>query len=208
MEAANNPININISKNDEKTPIPYSEFKKYIIVNNIELQRELKASIENVKTLEATIAEKESEEDKYDNRIRYMKGLIQNLNEIKLEYSYLHDKENEKFKLVNKQLNSVKYKHMKNYICGLIIFIANIILKYSDYLTNSNITNLIIYLSYSFVLCYTVHVLFQNYTTISIDEQKLKKSITLLDSQIKEKKIEIKKIEDATLSLDNWVCEI
>ena len=208
MEAANNPININISKNDEKTPIPYSEFKKYIIVNNIELQRELKASIENVKTLEATIAEKESEEDKYDNRIRYMKGLIQNLNEIKLEYSYLHVKENKKFKLVNKQLNSVKYKHMKNYICGLIIFIANIILKYSDYLTNSNITNLIIYLSYSFVLCYTVHVLFQNYTTISIDEQKLKKSITLLDSQIKEKKIEIKKIEDATLSLDNWVCEI
>ncbi len=208
MDATNNPINININQKEDEKNNPYSEFKDYIITNNIELQRELKASIENVKMLQAIVDEKESEEDKYDNRVRYMKGLIQNLNELKLEYSYLHGKENEKFKLVNKELNSIKYKHIKNYVYCLIIVIANILMQYSEYLSNSNIIILIIYLFNCFILCYSLHKLFQNYTSMTNEEKNLKKSTILLDSQIKEKKLEIKKIEDATTSLDNWVCEI
>ena len=74
-----NPINININKNEnENQKNPYDTLKYYIIINNIEFEKEFKSCIETIKILEATICEKETEEDKYDNRVRYMKGLIQN----------------------------------------------------------------------------------------------------------------------------------
>ena len=86
MESVN-PINITISKSSENSPNLYNEFREYVIQNNVQLQKEVKENIQLVKELEATVSEKETEEDKSDTRVRYMKGLLQNLNELKIDYS-------------------------------------------------------------------------------------------------------------------------
>ena len=91
-----NPININISKSTENSPNPYNEFREYVIQNNVVLQKELKENIQQVKELEASLAEKETEEDKSDTRLRYMKGLLQNLNELKTDYLNVTQKTEEK----------------------------------------------------------------------------------------------------------------
>ena len=203
-----NPININISNSDEQKSDPYSKFKEYVIINNIELQKELKISIETVKQLEATVSEKEAEEDKYDNRVRYMKGLIQNLNELKTEYVYLENKENEKTKLSTKFVSSLHSIHIHNYTYCLIIFISNIIRQYITHLFNNYALIIIINLFSCIILCYSLHKLFHNYNSMKNEEKVFKNTICLINSQIKEKKAEIKKIEESTLTLDNWICEI
>ena len=65
----------------------YNEFKDYIIKNNIILQEENKNFIETITSLKEKIETYEEAEDKYDTRTRYMKGLLQNLNELKKDYS-------------------------------------------------------------------------------------------------------------------------
>ena len=202
------PININISSNEEQKNSSYNEFKEYVIINNIELQKELKVSIETVKLLEATVSEKEAEEDKYDNRVRYMKGLIQNLNELKTEYIYLEKKENEKNKLFAKFISDFHNTHTINYVYGIIILIISIIMNYNTCLFNNFIITLIFVTCNTFILCYSVHKIFENYTIMKNEEKVFKNNTNLINLQIKEKKNEIKKIEESTLSLDNWICEI
>lgn len=201
------PINITISSNDESKNNPYDEFKKYVIINNIELQKELKTNIQTIKNLEAIVSEKETEEDKYDNRVRYMKGLIQNLNELKLEYSYLENKENEKNKLTNKFINDLRNKHTIIYMYSLGLFISNIIRQYCIYLFNNNYY-IIINLFECIILCYSLHKLFENYNIMKYEEKVCKNKTNLINSYIKEKKNEIKKTEESTMSLDNLICEI
>ena len=61
--------------NDELTET-YAEFKKYIIVNNIDLQKRVDNSSVKIKELEIEIKDLQEMEEKNDNRIRYMKGLL------------------------------------------------------------------------------------------------------------------------------------
>lgn len=99
MSITTQPININISK-ENKEP-QYNEFKKYIIVNNIVLQEEVKEATIKIKDLESQIQIHEETEDKYDTRMRYLKGLLQNLNELKNDYSKISHKTDDKLKLIH-----------------------------------------------------------------------------------------------------------
>ena len=204
-----NPININISKTkSSKKDNVYGDFKDYIILNNVELQKELKASFEHIKRLEATVAEKEAEEDKYDDRVRYMKGLLQNLYYLKTEYTYLQTKESEKCIILCKSMKNVNKTHISNYMFATLIAGSIGTIHYSTAYIFSSIIIMMLNLSVGAALCYSVHKLFKNYRFI-VDERKImNKSVELIDSQIRDRKKEIKKTEESTVTLDNWISEI
>lgn len=78
------PMNINITNSKDTSEIEdYSEFEKYIIKNNVYLTKENKQLREQITELEKQNNEHESENDKYDERIRYMRGLMHNLYSLK-----------------------------------------------------------------------------------------------------------------------------
>lgn len=80
------PLNINISsasENSSNSLVDYSEFKDYIIKNNIHLTEENKELRKCIIELEKQNLEQESENDKFDERIIYMRGLMHNLYSLK-----------------------------------------------------------------------------------------------------------------------------
>ena len=83
MTSIETPLTINFqSKSQEdETVKDYNEFKDYIIKSNIILQNNIQLKQTKIEELQLTVIEQEQEIDKHDIRIRYMKGLLQNLNE-------------------------------------------------------------------------------------------------------------------------------
>ena len=80
------PLNINISsasENSSNSSVDYSEFKDYIIKNNIHLTEENIELRKCIIELEKQNLEQESENDKFDERIIYMRGLMHNLYSLK-----------------------------------------------------------------------------------------------------------------------------
>jgi hypothetical protein len=78
-------MNENENKETENVIIneDYSEFQKYIIKNNIYMQSKNAQLKERIKSLEEINTDNETEIDKYDERIRYMRGLLHNLYSLK-----------------------------------------------------------------------------------------------------------------------------
>ena len=72
-------MNINIAPNNDSITTDYSEFKDYIIKNNLSLTDENKKLREKIIELEKENLEMEN----YDEKIRYMRGLLHNLYELK-----------------------------------------------------------------------------------------------------------------------------
>ena len=205
MESTN-PININISKSAENTLNPYNEFREYVIQNNIQLQKELKENIHQVKELEATLAEKESEEDKSDTRLRYMKGLLQNLNELKTDYSKLAQKTEDKFKILN-NFNTKFINKCVEIMIYYHVLLFNLSLLYY-FLFSTTIIICVLNAVEFMIICYCANKINNIYLFLSELELKNKSIIKKLDEEIKEMTKEIKKTEDSTLSLDNWICEM
>ena len=201
-----NPININISKDTIPTSNKYNEFKEYIIRNNIELQNELKETRDLVKTLEADILEKENVEDKYDTRTRYMKGLLQNLYELKNEYSKITKKTIEKSKNIftYKEINDKLYRKA---------FINTTLINYSLayvclFIGNGGIINLALNSFQIITIMYCINDMKKDYNTYKKNNNNLQEHNKELDDEIKEIRETIKKTEDASLSLDNWIGEL
>lgn len=211
-------INININNDDKpeesensKIENPYVEFKEYIVKNNIALQNENIKSREKIKELESIILQQENEEDKYDNRVRYMKGLINNLNELKNSYSQL-SKDNESITIAyidheTKIYKEAKIFYAKNFGYNLSFIIWNIFLIFTGKLLNNyyyfiGLTiDIIIVVQLYFVYKYYYNLLNESNNKINIISNNLKNKIICI-------KGEIKKLEDSTMSLDNWICEI
>lgn len=136
------PMNINITSSKENTETEdYSEFEKYIIKNNIQLTNENKELRKQISTLEKQNNEQESEIDKFDERIRYMRGLLHNL--YILKEMNLNVKNN--WETYTKNYNKVfkLYHSTDNYLKNLfIIYILNIIIiLFIDLVFNNNIYN-------------------------------------------------------------------
>ena len=205
MESTN-PININISKSSENSPNPYNEFREYVIQNNVQLQKELKGNIQQVKELEATVAEKEVEEDKSDTRLRYMKGLLQNLNELKTDYSNVTQKTEEKFKIINTYNTKFIDEAVKIMIYYHVLLFNLSLLYY--FLFSTNVIICVLNAVEFLIICYCATKINNIYQYLLDIELKNKPIIKQLDEQIKEMKKDIKKTEDSTLSLDNWICEM
>lgn len=200
------PININITKDSKSSEEIYNEFKDYIIKNNIVLQDENVKNRELVKSLECKIETYEDNEDKNDVRIRYMKGLLQNLNELKIEYNNITKRTEVQLKNAN-NFNKVSLKLYKEicYISILMQIAVEIIINtFTIYYIFPLIVNAILIgmLSYG-----GIHIK-NNYHKLIIEKKKLNSENCSIGIEITSIKNEIKKTEEACLSLDNWICEI
>jgi len=119
----NKSDNHNLSSLNNNNLSEFTEFKNYIIQNNISLKNDNDKLLKEIKEKDEKLLELESETDKQDERIRYMRGLLHNLYELKTLSAKLsniwqsHAKE-----ISNKNLT---LSELKNYL-NKIIFIFSI----------------------------------------------------------------------------------
>ena len=199
------PININITKDmGGQENNQYNEFKDYIIKNNIILQEENKNNIETITSLKEKIETYEETEDKYDNRMRYMKGLLQNLNELKKDYTRISSKSEDKVKLIKELHKKNKKNYYEIYAFLLLINLLTIITPF--YFVNLFV--MFLQTSASIVYIYSCFKIKNNYELIKSNSKEATNSVKEITSEINKIKEEIKKAEDSCLSLDNWICEV
>ncbi len=161
------PLNINITQGGEeiiKNNPTSNTFKDYIIKNNQDLNQENKDLQLKIKDLENELSSKEDENDKYDERIRYMKGLLVNLHEIKNYALKIKDHQKElvgKYKqMTNRLIKNDKdvSNFFVNYFWSVWVIMILDVLFFQFYLNTSILTNikcilfhLIPFLSLSFI---------------------------------------------------------
>jgi exonuclease VII small subunit len=200
-----NPINISITKNNEKIEDEYSEFKDYIIKNNIQLQKNAKENDFIIKDLERQLANLEETEEKYDNRMRYMKGLLQNLNELRNEYSKITRKTEDKFNLVKQHHTNTKKIYYEIYIYLIVINVLTIFTPFKNYI---KIYYLILQSLYCIITPFCLVKIKNKYFMIVDISKEATNSMKSITAEINLLKIEIKKTEDSCISIDNWICEV
>ena len=208
MASSQKPININITSNGEELQVPneYNEFREYIVKNNILLQNDIKLKVAEVKELEAKIQEHEEEENKYDSRMRYMKGLLQNLNELRAMYVNVKDKSEQKVEIIREHNKTTKTIYYEIYAFLIITNIATMITPFTrEYY---NWFNLVLQLLYFAGLPYSVYKIKTKYCSIHRISKEATNRIKEKTQEINKIKDEIKKIEESCISLDNWICEL
>lgn len=205
---SDHPININISKNGS-TPEKYNKFKEYIIINNLDLQSEVNNLKNKLSDMSKELNEKEIEEDKTDSSTRYLRGLVNNLNEIKKGYCDIN-KENECLVIETRKIWNDIFKTSEKYHLYLISYnivfvIINIIIKI---LSNKSFNN-ILGLTLNIIIIYTI---IKTYIDYYNKIKKYKKDIKTLENNVKcnnkEKLLDLIKLEETTLALDNWIYEV
>lgn len=197
------------------------QYKDYIINVNIQLTDENKKLIIKNKELEQEILQQENEEEKYDNRMRYIKGLLNNLYELKNMYYKLSENSNNitnNYIDYEKNINNFFFNfYIKNIILYALLILLNIFIHFID------MYNLLIYLidlhniKYYILILYSVNIIII-YNLINLHYKfynyynKSSKKLTINNDNIQNinnsLKYDIKKIEESTLSLDNWINEI
>lgn len=200
------PININIStKENQNKEDEYNKFKDYIILNNITLQKQVHEANIKIKSLEHEVQSKEEIEDKYDTRIRYLKGLLQNLNELRNDYNNVSEKTEAKLKMVQ----DLHKKNKKNYyeIYCLLIIINTLILITPFNLNYINIGVLLIQICSLIIISYNIYKIKEKYISISKESKEVTIQFKNITSQINKIKEDIKKTENSCITLDNWVNE-
>ena len=199
-----NPININISDTNEKNE-SYNEFKDYIIKNNIELQGELKKSNIRIKKLESQLQEEEENVDKQDTRLRYVKGLLQNLNEIRKDYSTISLKTEEKLTLVKEHRKKTKNIYFE--MLKILIFTNLLTLITPFTLDNFNIPTLFLQIIYFVSIPYCIFIIKNKFYLISEDTKNTINNLKEITSSITIIKTEVKKTEESCFSIENWINE-
>ena len=208
MAPSQKPINISISSNGEELQVPneYNEFREYIVKNNILLQNDIKLKVAEVKELEAKIQEHEEEENKYDSRMRYMKGLLQNLNELRAMYSDVKDKTEQKTEIIREHNKTTKTIYYEIYAFLVITNLATLVTPFTrEYY---NWFNLMLQIFYFAGLPYSVYKIKTKYCSIHTISKEATNKMKEKTQEINKIKEEIKKIEDSCISLDNWICEM
>lgn len=211
MTSIETPLTINIqSKSQEDEPVKdYNEFKDYIIKNNIILQNNIQLKQTTIEELQSTVIEQEQEIDKHDIRIRYMKGLLQNLNELRNLYNKIKTKSDVKIDIIknhNKTTKKINY-----HINGLLVasnIITLITLFTPSIFRYVNISTLLFQISYLIVTAFIIYKVKSYYDTIRKISKESTDEMRGQTQEINMIKLEIKNLEDSTISLDNWINEI
>ena len=202
------PVHINISSNDEH-PVAcseYNEFRDYVIRNNISLQSDIKLKIEEIKELEAKNMQYEEQEDKYDTRVRYLKGLLQNLNQLRSMYSNIKDKSEQKIEIIRQHNKKSKQIYYEIYAFLIIINIAILLTPFD--LEYYNWFTLLCKLSYFAGLPYCVYKIITKYSSIDIISKEATNNMREKTQEINYIKQEIEIIEASCITIDNWIYEI
>jgi|TARA_B110000858_G_scaffold120765_1_gene137825 hypothetical protein len=203
------PININISENDNDNDNNNNIDKNFVINLNIELSKENKQLRQDIFEANNTISENQEEIHKYDNRVRYMKGFINNLLELKSLYYDIYYN-------VNTELNQhiTQYDNVKNdvynlivkiFVCQVFVFISFIILNNNNDRLSLLLFKYILLLFWLFNLTINYFKFYRYCYNFNIKQINNMKNIK---STIKIKLLNINKLESSTISLDNWICEI
>ena len=209
------PININISDNDNDNDNIIDNnniYKNFVIDLNIELSKENKQLRQDIFEANNTISENQEEIDKYDNRVRYMKGLINNLLELKSLYYDIYYN-------VNTDLNEhiTQYDNVKNdvynlivkiFVCQIFVYISFIIINSINNINNNLSLTLFKYILLLFWLFNLTINYFKFYRYCYNFNIKQINNMKNIKSTIKIKLLNINKLESSTISLDNWICEI
>jgi lipopolysaccharide export LptBFGC system permease protein LptF len=208
MEVDQQPIHINIARSGQQEE-KYNQFKEYLILNHLDLQRENKLLKDELTELTKQLNEKETEEDKYDSRTRYFRSLLTNLNELKNGYKEISKKRND---LVNQTNNNWFILYQVNRKYNIQLILSNILFMLLQYLfqyykpSHMKLT-LYVIVNSSFIYYFiTKYMAFDKYIKIHKKERK-----PLIDKNlkaIKEKETELVKLDESTLSLENWIYEV
>lgn len=208
MAETEQPISINISRvsdNGDK----YNAFKEYLIINNLDLQTEVKNLKEQITLLKVEINEKEIEEDKTDSRIRYMRSLVNNLNEIKKGYISISKEREHLVNYTNRQWNNM-FKISGNYHLQLLIYNISFILW-------NIITNNMTYTRFRHIINITMNILivyiigskyYEYYKKIYNGKSSIKNTNDATLAKIKDAIADMTKLEESTLALDSWIYEV
>lgn len=211
-------VNINITNddntienNDTESEKQFNVYKEYIIKNNILLQKENNEFREKIKELESLILQQESEEDKYDNRMRYAKGLLNNLYELKNLYNNQCKNHksisNSYIEYESKIYEQGKIFYIKNVgLNGLFIF-WNLLILFTYSLSNNYY--FICGITINILIIYQIYNLYNYYYNfLIINNNKFNNNHKNTNTKINSFNDEIKKLEETTTSLDIWICEI
>jgi len=205
----NPPINISIARGNEAND-KYNEFKEYVIVNHLDLQKETAHLRDEIASLRIELQEKETEEDRYDARTRYFRSLLTNMNELKKGYLLISSKRKELLDIANSRMVSfysgTREYHIKLIMLNTVYIVENVLFQYFKVspviialylIVNSTI---VYYIVYNYQLLYRLIQLYKNNKDSSTTEQ--------IKVEIKDKTNELTKLDESTLSLENWVYEV
>ena len=207
-EIEQSPININISRqteHDEK----YNQFKEYLILNHLDLQRENKMLKDMITDLKSQLNEKENEEDKYDSRTRYFRSLLTNLNELKNGYKQISKNRNNLVIQTNNNWYALYKVHRK---FNIQIMIANILFMLVQFIFQyykPSPMKLTIYLIVNSTFIYGYvdrYIKLAKYVKMHRNERK--PQIDEILKATKQKETELVKLDESTLSLENWIYEV
>ena len=136
--------------------------------------------------------------------MRYMKGLLQNLNELKKDYTRISSKSEDKVKLIQELHKKNKKNYYEIYAFLLVINLLTIITP----LYFVNLFVMFLQTSASIIYIYSCFKIKNNYELIKTNSKEATNSVKEITLEINKIKDEIKKAEDSCLSLDNWICEV
>ena len=210
MTSLETPLTINIqSKEDKNTSENYNEFKEYIIKNNIILQDNIQLKQTKIEELQSTVIEQEQEIDKHDTRIRYLKGLLQNLNELRNLYNKIKTKSDFKIDIIkNHNKTTKKINYHINGLLGLGNIINIVTLFTQSRFRYVNFSTLLFQISYLMVSAFIIYKVKTYYDKITKISKESTDEMRTQSQEINMIKLEIKNLEDSTISLDNWISEI
>lgn len=205
------PININIkSDNDvDKTSIK-DTFKDYIIETNMQLREENLRLREEINQANNTISEIEQEQDRYDNRVRYMKGLLNNLVIIKNNYIKVYNLEKTNHKQTSKSIldftKIIEKFNQELSISQLFVYISACIMGFT-----SNYYTIIVLVKFSIMVFWfyksgLIGITF--YKTYNSQFKSLEYLLNKDNQKIIEMIKQTQELERETISLDYWVSEI
>lgn len=202
------PINIvlptiNSENSDSGKAIIY---ENYLISTNKKLIDTNTDLLVKIKELEDQIDLKEEDIDKLENSMRYLRGLLTNLNENRSNYKQLNIlviQTNEIYLKYSKEVQDI-FKIISIYSC-ILVFLGTWIILNLYFANKKIITVSMCLLPIIYKIYYKIH---DNLSKLEKLNKTIKDSTNTFNQKIKEKKNDIKIIEDSCLTLDNWINEV
>tara|TARA_B100001093_G_scaffold466710_1_gene485312 strand:+ start:740 stop:1375 length:636 start_codon:yes stop_codon:yes gene_type:complete len=211
MNQSDGTVNISIQNpsTTNNTEI-YSQFKEYIIINNIALQEETKDLRGEVSKLLNDLNTKEEECDKYDTTTRYLRSLVNNLNELKNNYKFISktrkDLVNEVIQIKKNNLNNLIKISSTLFSSVILLFILEIIFIRNNIF--SQYINLSLYIVTIIPILYKIKVTTKEFLPYFKNKIPLSSQYTQLNEIIKDQEKKTEKLDEETLSLENWIYEV
>ena len=138
-----------------------------------------------------------------------MRGLVNNLNEIKNDYILISKEREHLVNNTNRLWNNI-YKvsenyHLKLVMYNIILMLHNIIFNSITYIKFRHIINMSLNILLVYIIGYNYY---QYYKTICYDKGNIKNKNDITLTKNKDITTELIKLEESTLALDSWIYKV